>query len=139
MATVYQFPEPTRPEPPEPRLREAIRSSGLGVITTWLEKHRGARAKMRIRVQNMRKILRIEWSENYFKAIRNGDGLYEVRWQFQNKQFRAGGFDSGGYFILVVGFTHKDHVYDPPDWLETGKRRMREVKRGERQHIPFEP
>jgi hypothetical protein len=130
MANVIRF-----PLPPEPRLREALRNSGVGVITAWITS--GARARFRIRVKNLRRVPRTQWSIKQFRCLE--DGLYEIKWEFGKKQFRVAGFDRSGYFVMVVGYTHKQGVYDPHDWLNTAKQRKGEVERAERRTIDFEP
>jgi len=32
---------------------------------------------------------------------------------------------------MVLGFMHKQKIYDPPGWKETAKRRIKEVKNGQ--------
>jgi phage-related protein len=131
MATVIQF-----PAQPPPRLKEIVRANGEGVITEWLLAHGDARARFRIRITNLRRVPP-PWPKTQFRHL--GDGIAEIKWKAGKKEFRAIGFDLDGYFLMVIGCTHKQSVYDPRDCLDTAKRRKNEVKRGEWRAINFEP
>jgi hypothetical protein len=117
------------------RLKEIVGSRG-GVITEWLSRNQGARARLRIRVLNLRRMPRTEWKKTEFRYV--GNGLAEIKWK-AGIQFRIIGFDHGGYFVCVLGCTHKQNIYDPPEWLDTAKRRKREVENGQWSTILFEP
>jgi len=132
MATVVQF-----TSPPNLRLREVVDAGGNGVITKWLRSKHDARARLRIRVQNLRRIPRVEWPTTQFRHL--GSHVYEIKWKASNKEFRALGFDRKGYFVLVIGCTHKQNVYDPAECLSTARRLKGEVENDERTTIDFEP
>lgn len=118
------------------RLQEIVGSRG-GIITEWLSRDREAQARLRIRVQRMRQIPRAQWTRNEFHGL--GGGISEIRWTAGNVQFRGLGFYRDGYFVLVIGCTHKQKVYDPHDCLKSAKAHKREVENGQRNTIPFEP
>jgi hypothetical protein len=130
MATVIRL-----PAPPFPRLREMVGGNGRGVITSWIPS--GARAKFRVRVRNLRRIPRVEWSIKQFRFLTSG--ISEFKWSWDKKEYRVAGFDFQGHFVMVIGYTHKQGVYDPHDWLNTAKRRKGEVERDERGTTDFEP
>lgn len=132
MSNVVQFPVQS-----SLRLRDIIGTSGKGVIGSWIAAHPGARARLRIRVQHLRRIPRTEWTKKQFRPL--GDGLFEIKWEWNNVQFRIAGFDHNGFFVMVVGYTHKQKVYDPRNWLETAKRRKGEVKYDKWRTVEFEP
>lgn len=133
MGTLVQF-----PRLPELKLREAVGGNGQGVITAWLSSFPGgARAKLRIRITNLRRVPRVEWTKKQWRYLEAG--ISEIKWSYIKKEFRIAGFDSGGNFVMVVGFTHKQGVYDPPGWLHTAKRTKAEVERDDRGTIDFEP
>jgi phage-related protein len=119
------------------RLQEIVGANGMGVITTWLSKHAGARARFRVRVKGLRRTTRSDWTKKQFRAL--GNGISEVKWEWEKKQWRAIGFDYKGYFVMVLGCTHKDNVYDPVDWLKTSKQRKSEIERGLWRVIDYEP
>src|SRR5579884_3667031 len=83
-------------------------SSTRGVITAWLEKSSGARARFRVRLRDLRRIPRVEWTKKQFRSL--GNGLFEIKWEWEKKQWRAIGFDHKGHFVMVLGCTHKDNV-----------------------------
>jgi phage-related protein len=117
------------------RLREVVKGN-KGEMTGWFESNRGARAKFRIRVGHLQKVPRAEWNVTQFRKLE--DGLYEIKWKFADKQFRAIGFDHEGWFVMLLGCTHKMSVYDPSQCLSTAKRMKKEVQNGEWKTIAFE-
>src|ERR1700690_382660 len=119
---VVAFPAPS----PLLHLAELVGANGDGVITVWLLRYPGARAKLRIRIQHLRRVPQADWHKKQFRYL--GDGLAEIKWTFGKKKFRAVGFYQGGFFLMVIGCTHKQGVYEPHGWLETAKRRKREVE-----------
>ncbi len=118
-------------------LKEVVGANGKGVITVWLADHPGARAKFRIRVMNLRRIPRTDWKKTQFRFL--GGGLAEIKWKHSDKEFRAVGFYRGGFFLMLIGCTHKQKVYAPHDWLNTAKRRKGEVENGQWSSVEHEP
>jgi hypothetical protein len=68
---------------------------------------------------------------NYRPRLRNGEGLGELRWLSGDKQHRLIGFFMKGYWYAVIGCTHKQQIYNPPDAIETGKKRKKQIEREE--------
>jgi phage-related protein len=118
-------------------LEELVGVSGTGVITTWLAANHGARAKFRVRVHHLRRIPRAEWNKKQFRYL--GNGLAEIKWKHSDKEFRTVGFFRSGFFLMLLGCTHKQGVYNPHDWLNTAKRRKGEVENGQWETIEHEP
>ena len=108
-------------------LQELVGSNNRGVISSWLTAE--MRARLRVRVLNLRKFNRAEWPKTQFRYL--GDGVWEIKWKSGKVQCRALGFDRNAYFVMVLGCTDKDNVYDPANCVDTAKRRKREVDRGE--------
>jgi phage-related protein len=108
----------------------------VGEITLWLSGSIEARAKFRVRVENMAITRRVFWHKKQFRKIESD--LYEIKWKADDQEWRALGFDFEGFFVMVLGCTHKNKVYDPPSWKSTAKRRIAEVKNGKWNRIPFE-
>jgi hypothetical protein len=118
-------------------LQEIVGSNRGGVITAWLSKHPGSRARFRVRVRDLRKIPRVEWTIKQFRYLEAG--LSEIKWEFEKRTWRAVGFDRKGFFVMVLGCTHKDGVYDPSDWLKTSKKRKTETEQGLWGIVNYEP
>ena len=78
-------------------------------------------------IKNMRKTR--DWKMPLHKPLRGGLG--ELRWKSSNKQHRLIGFFMGYAWYAVMGCTHKQQVYDPPNALETAKTRKGQIERGE--------
>jgi putative component of toxin-antitoxin plasmid stabilization module len=124
MAILLQF-----PNPPSIRLQEIVRGNGTGVITAWMSKYPAARARFRVRVRDMQKVPRADWTNQYFRPL--GGGLFEIRWACQGKQWRALGLDHKDFFVMVLGCTHKQNIYDPVECISTARKRQGEVERDE--------
>lgn len=98
-------------------------------MTDFLKKDAGSRAKFRVRIKNLARINRIHWTDKHFKYIHSG--IYEIKWIYGKKQWRALGFDhEDGAFVVVRGCTHKDGVYDPPDWIDRAVELKNQIKIG---------
>lgn len=119
------------------RLRELVGPSGRGLIASWLSSYPGARAFFRVRVKNLRLTPKVNWNKQQFRNL--GNGLSEIKWVFSDKQFRAVGFYHQGCFVMLLGCTHKQGVYDPPNCLQTAKKRKSEVENGAWSTIDHEP
>ena len=78
-------------------------------------------------IKNMRKTL--DWRPPLYKRLRGGLG--ELRWRSNNKQHRLIGFFVGYAWYAVIGCTHKQRIYSPPDALETARIRKRQIENGE--------
>jgi hypothetical protein len=123
----------------EPYLRLAEfrkRGQETGIISEWVGEASEARAKMRVRVAYLTKIPRVQWDKEHFRSL--GKGLWELKWKAEGKQFRALGYDYKGYFVMVLGCTHKQRVYAPPDCLKIARKRMGEFQNGDWEIVEFE-
>ena len=122
---------------PALRLKELVGPSGKGLIAIWLGHYPGARAKFRIRVKLLRRIPQADWQKKQFHHL--ADGLAEIKWTFDKKEFRAVGFYWRGFFTMLIGCIHKQGVYDPHGWLDIAKRRKHEVENEQWTTIDHEP
>jgi hypothetical protein len=85
----------------------------------------------------MQQVSRTDWNRKQFHKL--DFGLAEIKWKCAGKEFRALGFDFNGSFLMLLGCTHKQGVYDPPDWLKTAKRLKGEVENGQWNTGSFNP
>jgi len=63
------------------------------------------------------------------------DGLGEIRWKIENVQHRIIGcaWKNPAGYLLLIGCTHKQRIYNPPDAIGTADKRRRGItfqKRG---------
>jgi hypothetical protein len=67
------------------------------------------------------------WSEPEFKRLQAGLG--EIRWKVDDVQHRVIGcaWKNPHGYLLLIGCTHKQRVYSPPDAIETADRRHRGI------------
>lgn len=122
---------------PSLRLREITGGDGKGVITGWLSGNVGARAKFHVRIGNLRSVPRTSWNKKQFHKLKDADGICEIKWKSGDKQWCILGFDKGEHFVMLLGCTHKDDVYDPKNCIETAKARKKEVEQGKRRIIDY--
>jgi hypothetical protein len=88
-------------------------------------------------LKNMRKTG--DWQmPNYRPSLKGYKELGELRWASENKQHRLLGFFGKGYWYAVIGCTHKQQRYDPPDALETARRRKRQIERDEVRTVDYD-
>jgi len=87
-------------------------------------------------LKNMRKTR--DWRmPDYRWRLRDGEGLGELRWASENKKHRLLGFFMKGYWYAVIGCTHKQRIYNPPDSLATAKKHKKQIERGEVQTVEY--
>lgn len=118
------------------RLREIVRNE-QGVLTSWFNRDKAARARFRIRVNHLKRTPRLDWNRKQFHKL--DGGLAEIKWESGNKQYRVIGFDYQGAFVMLLGCTHKQNIYDPASSLATAKRLKGEVENGSWNTRVFEP
>ena len=95
---------------------------------------------MRVRALYLAKIPRVEWDKKHFRSIKGIPGAFELKWKAEKREFRASGYDHAeGYFVMVLGYTHKQGTYDPPDWLKTTRRNKVDAQNGNYEIVEFEP
>jgi hypothetical protein len=59
-------------------------------------------------------------------------GLTELRWKSGGKPHRILGYKSNDFeYTMLVGCTHDKKKYDPPEAMETARRRKIEIESGE--------
>jgi hypothetical protein len=68
------------------------------------------------------------WRKPFFKTL--GDGLGEIRWKCDNKQHRVIGcwWKNPNGYLLLIGCTHKQNIYDPPDAIKRADKRRRGIQ-----------
>src|SRR5579863_4466815 len=118
-------------------LREITGADGQGVIPRWLSRNRETKARFRVRIGNMSKVPRTDWTKQQFHKLKDAYGVAEIKWEAGKKQWRAMGYDKDGYFVMLIGCTHKDDQYDPRNCINTAIRLKQETERGEHTIIDF--
>jgi hypothetical protein len=65
------------------------------------------------------------WKYPEFKRLENGLG--EIMWRFGKVQHRMIGcsWKAPSGYLLLIGCTHKQDIYNPPDAIETADKRRR--------------
>lgn len=121
---------------PSIRLKEIAKPGSAGVLTSALSMYLTCKADFRVRVVYLATVPRVQWQKKQFRYLRKG--ISEIKWSSDKKEWRALGFDSGGYFIVVRCCTHKQNVYDPADCLDRAIKLKREVEIGQRETRLYE-
>jgi hypothetical protein len=87
-------------------------------------------------IKNMRKT-KLWALPNYRPRLRGHKGLGELRWVSARKQQRLIGYLKADVFFALIGCTHKQQIYDPPDALDTADRRKHEIEHGRAKTEPY--
>lgn len=102
-------------------------------ITSW--KATSISVQQRSDVNTLLGILRNQrkWSPRDFRPHLQGyEGISEIKLKSEGVQVRmVGCFKPGFKYVILIGCTHKDSVYDPHKCLATASNRKHEVDRGE--------
>jgi len=62
----------------------------------------------------------------------------ELRWKSCKKQHRIFGRQLAGHeYLMIIGCTHKDDVYDPPGVWESLIERNKQIESGEATYIEY--
>lgn len=122
------------------KLQQYVTSGGRGAIEDWYKKlPPGARADCDTFLKLMVKLK--SWEKMpAFKLL--GGGLSELRWKSGGVQYRILGHRLREHeFLMLIGCTHKQKIYDPPDAFQTAKRRLKEISKKEASYreykLPF--
>ena len=85
----------------------------------------------------MRKTL--SWQmPSYRPGLANVRKIGELRWISRKRQHRLLGFFEDGVWYALVGCTHKQQVYDPPDALRTAEKYKGQIERGEVKTVEYD-
>jgi hypothetical protein len=88
-------------------------------------------------IKDMRKTK--DWSlPNYRPRLRRYPEFGELRWVSENKQHRLIGCFMQGFWCALIGCTHKQQRYDPPDALDTARRRKGQLERMEATTVEYD-
>lgn len=72
------------------------------------------------------------WQMNDYRPSLAGlKKIGELRWTSEKRQHRLLGFFGNGVWYALVGCTHKQQIYDPPDALNTAQKYKGQIERGE--------
>jgi hypothetical protein len=88
-------------------------------------------------IKNMRKT-RIWKMPAYRPKLAGHDGIGELRWPSEKKQHRLVGYLKDGAYFALIGCTHKQQVYDPPDALDTADKRKSDIVEGRARTVPYD-
>ncbi len=115
------------------KFADYLSPSGENPLSDW--KQRILSVQQRADIDALLGILRKTriWSPAVFRPrMRGYDELSEIRLKSDGIQIRlVGCFKPGFRYILLIGCTHKQQIYDPKDALKTAERRKRQIDRGE--------
>lgn len=99
----------------------------MDVIDQWYQQQpEDLQAKFDARIQYLRQQPIANWKEPHFKNLaRDGKGLGEIRFEFQNVQYRPLGFFSETRleFVLLLATTKKGNAFDPRNAIDLCQRR----------------
>jgi hypothetical protein len=120
------------------KFKEFVSSGGRPQILEWREEMSFAvRAIFDDRIDTLAKLPRADWQFPEFSLLRGKEGrqgLSEIRWFAEDKQWRVIGFFGPGKmeYTMLISCTHKQKRYNPDNCLETAIKRKRAIEQGER-------
>jgi hypothetical protein len=79
---------------------------------------------------------RIKWHKKQFRNLKKG--VSEIKWTSDKQEWRALGFDFGGFFVVVRCCCHKQNVYDPADCIDRAIALKKEAETGKRETRVYE-
>ena len=110
-----------------------VSPNGRHSITDWRSKLPvQAQADLDTFLKNMAKTE--SWEFPDIRALKGARYriLKELRWKSGGVQYRIFGYQTHpAEFVMLIGCTHKGNNYNPPDALETARRRQNQVKSNE--------
>lgn len=113
---------------PSIRLKEIAKLGSAGVLTSCLATNPTRRADFHVRIAYLASVPRVQWHKKQFRSLKKG--ISEIKWSSDKQEWRALGFDSGGFFIVVRCCNHKQRVYDPPDCIDRAAKLKKETEAG---------
>lgn len=111
--------------------------NGRKAIADWRRNmpHGPSRARLDVFLTMLSKLA--VWTPPHIKALTGANtGLTELRWTAAKTEHRIIGYriadaDDGKHqYVMLIGCTHKQKNYIPPNALETGRARRAEIQRG---------
>jgi hypothetical protein len=75
---------------------------------------------------------------NYRPRLANVKKIGELRWTSVKRQHRLLGFFGDGVWYALVGCTHKQQIYDPPDALSTAQKYRGQIEKGEVETVEYD-
>jgi len=115
------------------RLWEYVSPAGRNVISDWREGlptvTRKADFDSFLRYQSTAE----KWESPELRSFsgKKWKGLHELRWKSGGVPHRIGGyFAAPDEFVMLIGFTHNQKKYDPPDMFETILKRRKLLQNG---------
>ena len=115
-------------------LYQYVSPMGRKAIDDWRKRDLaigGPRVDLDVFLKNLVKQREWEYPDRgYLKGDRYR-GLTELRWKSGGKPHRIFGYELREFeYLMLVGCTHNKRKYDPPDAMETARRRRREIEEG---------
>ena len=121
-------------------LFQYVSPTGRKAIEDWrcsLEVSR--RADFDVFLRNMVKKLKWEYPEIGGLSGKHLKGFFELRWRSGSVPHRVGGCFSGDDgFVMLIGWTHKGRIYDPPSALDTLPLRKKKLTSAEASICEYE-
>jgi hypothetical protein len=88
-------------------------------------------------IKAMRK--KSDWKmPDYRPSLKGHQKLGELRWWSENKQHRLVGYFKDGVFFALIGCTHKQQIYDPPEALDTAGTRKKHIEDGWAETVEYD-
>lgn len=107
-------------------------ASGRGAIEDWRKGFPQGPFKASLDTFLKTMVKLEQWGPPQFEPMTGRlAGFHELRWKAGRIQHRIIGELKGNEFVMLVGCTHKDNVYNPPNSLDTALVRAKQLSNGE--------
>ena len=122
-------------------LSEYVSPMGRRAITDWRRKDVSVGAPRAALDTFLKKIVKTRsWKYPDIDFLKGNRylGLTELRWKWDGKPYRIFGYQLAEFeYLMLVGCTHDQKKYNPPDALETARRRRKEVEKGKASYCEY--
>jgi hypothetical protein len=113
------------------QLKQFRSASGREVISDWRRKDLspGRRSGMDLFLKRI--VTMPDWPSEICKPLKGHTGYWELRWTSEKVEHRILGYKELESFVMLVGCTHKQRVYDPHGAFQILRDRISKLERKE--------
>ena len=121
------------------RLLQYVSSSGRRAIEDWRKQLPVGAPQAYLDTFLKLMVKRNKWEPPDIKPLKGrGVGLTELRWQSGRVPHRIIGYQTGEHeYLMLIGCTHNAKKYNPPDAIDTARRRREAIQKGDASSVEY--